>query len=94
MIHKQTLTEALADYMVTVNCDSATASEALTERFIEDIMKAEKIDPDHEEMDVIVESITSLLDGFAEDAEKLVNEWNEDARAMEDDRRRGLSGRY
>lgn len=94
MIHKQTLTEALADYMVTTNCDSATASEALTERFIEDIMKAEKLDPDHEEMDIMVESITDLLDSFAEDAELLVKEWADDARAMEDDRRRGLSGRY
>ena len=52
MIHKQTITEALADYMVTVNCDASTAVDALSERFIEDIMKAEKIEPNYEEMDI------------------------------------------
>lgn len=94
MIHKQTITEALADYMVTVNCDASTAVDALAERFIEDIMKAEKIEPNYEEMDILNEVIVDALEDFTEDAEKLVNEWNEDAREMEDERRRGLSGRY
>ena len=94
MIHKQTLTEALADYMVTTNCDSATASEALAERFIEDIMKAENIEPDYDEADCLYEAMTDMIDTCAEDAETLVKEWGEDARAMEDDRRRGLSGQY
>ena len=94
MIHKQTITEALADYMVTVNCDASTAVDALSERFIEDIMKAEKIEPNYEEMDILSEVIIDALEDFVDDAQKLVDEWNEDAREMEDERRRGLSGRY
>lgn len=94
MIHKQTITEALADYMVTVNCDASTAVDALSERFIEDIMKAEKIEPNYEEMDILNEVIVDALEDFVDDAQKLVDEWNEDAREMEDERRRGLSGRY
>ncbi|MBR3254579.1 hypothetical protein IKF88_02505 [Candidatus Saccharibacteria bacterium] len=94
MIHKQTITEALADYMVTVNCDASTAVDALSERFIEDIMKAEKIEPNYEEMDILNEVIVDALEDFTEDAEKLVNEWNEDARQMEEERREALRGRY
>ena len=94
MIHKQTITEALADYMVTVNCDASTAVDALSERFIEDIMKAENIEPNYEEMDILGEVIVDALEDFVDDAQKLVDEWNEDAREMEDERRRGLSGRY
>ena len=94
MIHKQTIAEALADYMVEVNCDSATAVEALAERFVEDIMKAENIEPDYDEADCLYEAMTDMIDTCAEDAEILVKEWNEDARAMEEDRKRGLSGRY
>lgn len=94
MIHKQTITEALADYMVTVNCDASTAVDALSERFIEDIMKAEKIEPNYEEMDILNEVIVDALEDFTEDAEKLVNEWNEDTRQMEEERREALHGRY
>lgn len=94
MIHKQTITEALADYMVTVSCDASTAVDALSERFIEDIMKAEKIEPNYEEMDILNEVIVDALEDFTEDAEKLVNEWNEDARQMEEERREALRGRY
>jgi hypothetical protein len=94
MIHKQTITEALADYMVTVNCDASTAVDALSERFIEDIMKAEKIEPNYEEMDILNEVIVDALEDFTEDAEALVNEWNEDARQMEEERREALRGRY
>lgn len=94
MIHKQTITEALADYMVTVNCDTSTAVDALSERFIEDIMKAEKIEPNYEEMDILNEVIVDALEDFTEDAEALVNEWNEDARQMEEERREALRGRY
>lgn len=94
MIHKQTITEALADYMVTVNCDASTAVDALSERFIEDIMKAEKIEPNYEEMDILNEVIVDALEDFTEDAEKLVDEWNEDARQMEEERREALRGRY
>lgn len=94
MIHKQTITEALADYMVTVNCDASTAVDALSERFIEDIMKAENIEPNYEEMDILGEVIVDALEDFVDDAQKLVDEWNEDAREVEDERRRGLSGRY
>lgn len=94
MIHKQTITEALADYMVTVNCDASTAVDALSERFIEDIMKAEKIEPNYEEMDILNEVIVDALEDFTEDAERLVNEWNEDARQMEEERREALHGRY
>ena len=94
MIHKQTITEALADYMVTVNCDASTAVDALSERFIEDIMKAEKIEPNYEEMDILNEVIVDALEDFTEDAEVLVNEWNEDARQMEKERREALRGRY
>lgn len=94
MIHKQTITEALADYMVTVNCDASTAVDALSERFIEDIMKAEKIEPNYEEMDILNEVIVDALEDFTEDAEKLVNEWNEDTRQMEEERREALRGRY
>lgn len=94
MIHKQTITEALADYMVTVNCDASTAVDALSERFIEDIMKAEKIEPNYEEMDILNEVIVDALENFTEDAEALVNEWNEDARQMEEERREALRGRY
>lgn len=94
MIHKQTITEALADYMVTVNCDASTAVGALSERFIEDIMKAEKIEPNYEEMDILNEVIVDALEDFTEDAEKLVNEWNEDARQMEEERREALRGSY
>lgn len=94
MIRKQTITEALADYMVTVNCDASTAVDALSERFIEDIMKAEKIEPNYEEMDILNEVIVDALEDFTEDAEKLVNEWNEDARQMEEERREALRGHY
>lgn len=94
MIHKQTITEALADYMVTVNCDASTAVDALSERFIEDIMKAEKIEPNYEEMDILNEVIVDALEDFTEDAEALVDEWNEDARQMEEERREALRGRY
>ena len=94
MIHKQTIAEALADYMVTVNCDASTAVDALSERFIEDIMKAEKIEPNYEEMDILNEVIVDALEDFTEDAEKLVDEWNEDARQMEEERREALRGRY
>lgn len=94
MIHKQTITEALADYMVTVNCDASTAVDALSERFIEDIMKAEKIEPNYEEMDILNEVIVDALEDFTEDAEALANEWNEDARQMEEERREALRGRY
>ena len=94
MIHKQTITEALADYMVAVNCDASTAVDALSERFIEDIMKAEKIEPNYEEMDILNEVIVDALEDFTEDAEALVNEWNEDARQMEEERREALRGRY
>lgn len=94
MIRKQTITEALADYMVTVNCDASTAVDALSERFIEDIMKAEKIEPNYEEMDILNEVIVDALEDFTEDAEKLVAEWNEDARQMEEERREALRGRY
>ena len=94
MIHKQTITEVLADYMVTVSCDASTAVDALSERFIEDIMEAEKIEPNYEEMDILSEVIVDALEDFVDDAQKLVDEWNEDAREMEDERRRGLSGRY
>ena len=94
MIHKQTITEALADYMVTVNCDASTAVDALSERFIEDIVKAEKIEPNYEEMDILNEVIVDALEDFTEDAEKLVDEWNEDARQMEEERREALRGRY
>jgi hypothetical protein len=94
MIHKQTITEALADYMVTVNCDASAAVDALSERFIEDIMKAEKIEPNYEEMDILNEVIVDALEDFTEDAEALVNEWNEDARQMEEERREALRGRY
>lgn len=94
MIHKQTITEALADYMVTVNCDASTAVDALSERFIEDIMRAEKIEPNYEEMDILNEVIVDALEDFTEDAEKLVNEWNEDTRQMEEERREALRGRY
>lgn len=94
MIHKQTITEALADYMVTVNCDASTAVDALSERFIEDIMKAEKIEPNYEEMDILNEVIVDALEDFTEDAEALVNEWNEDAGQMEEERREALRGRY
>lgn len=94
MIHKQTITEALADYMVTVNCDASTAVDALSERFIEDIMRAEKIEPNYEEMDILNEVIVDALEDFTEDAEALVDEWNEDARQMEEERREALRGRY
>lgn len=94
MIHKQTITEALADYMVTVNCNASTAVDALSERFIEDIMKAEKIEPNYEEMDILNEVIVDALEDFTEDAERIVNEWNEDARQMEEERREALRGRY
>lgn len=94
MIHKQTITEALADYMATVNCDASTAVDALSERFIEDIMRAEKIEPNYEEMDILNEVIVDALEDFTEDAEKLVNEWNEDTRQMEEERREALRGRY
>lgn len=94
MIHKQTITETLADYIVTVNCDASTAVDALSKRFIEDIMKAEKIEPNYEEMDILNEVIVDALEDFTEDAEKLVNEWNEDARQMEEERREALRGRY
>ena len=95
MIHKQTLTEALADYMVTVNCNADTAVDALAERFIEDIAKAERdIEPNHEEIDVLSEAIISVFESFSEDAQKLVDEWNEDAREMEKERREALRGQY
>ncbi len=94
MIHKQTITEALADYMVSTGCDASTAVDALSERFIEDIMKAEKIEPDYEEMDILNEVIADALEDFIENAEKLVNEWDEDERQMDEERRGGLHGRY
>lgn len=94
MIHKQTITEALADYMVTTNCDSTTASEALAERFFEDITKAENIDPDFDEADYLFEALMDVIDSCAEDAELLVKEWNEDTRQMEEERREALRGRY
>lgn len=80
--------------MVTVNCDASTAVDALSERFIEDIMKAEKIEPNYEEMDILNEVIVDALEDFTEDAERLVSEWNEDARQMEEERREALRGRY
>lgn len=94
MIYKQTITEALADYMVMASCDAYTAIDALAERFIEDIMKAEKIEPNYEEMDILNEAIVDTLECLTDAAQKLVNEWDEDTREMENDRREALSGRY
>ena len=95
MIHKQTITEALADYMVTINCSADTAVAALADRFIEDIAKAEKdIEPNYEEMDILSEAIVGVLENFSDEAQKLVDEWNEDAREMEQERREALRGQY
>lgn len=95
MIHKQSITETIADYMVAVNCDAETAVSALAERFIEDIAIAEKnIDPNYEEMDVFSEAVVSALDSFSEDAQKLVDEWNRDAREDYEEREEARRGRY
>ena len=94
MIHKKTIAEWLADYMVDVDCSADIAVDALAEVLIESAMKAERIEPNYEEMDVLFEAVTKALSGFTDDAQALVNEWNADAREMEAERRRGLSGRF
>lgn len=94
MIHKLTLVEKIADYAVETDCSIETAIEAVSEQFVEDIIHGNRKDMEmtYEEIDVLGNAITETLESFSEDVQDLIDEWNEDAIEIEDERRRGLSG--
>lgn len=95
MIHKRSLTEAIAEYAIDTQSSVDTAVDAITEQFMEAILESDDtLDLTYEEMDVMSEAITETLESFSEDAKKLVDEWNEDAREMEAERRGALRGQY
>lgn len=95
MIRKRSLTEAIAEYAIDTQSDVDEAVGALAERFVDAILENDDaLDLTYEEMDVMSEAITEALESFSGEAAKLVDEWNEDAREMEAERRRGLSGQY
>lgn len=96
MIHKLTLAEKIADYAIETDCTIGTAVEAITEQFVEDIMHSHRhtMEMNYEEIDILSEAIAGALDDISDIVSKIINEWNEDAREMADDRRRGLSGEY
>ena len=96
MIHKLTLVEKIADYAVETDCSIETAIEAVSEQFVEDIIHGNRKDMEmtYEEIDVLGNAITETLESFSEDVQDLIDEWNEDAIEIEDERRRGLNGQY
>jgi gas vesicle protein len=95
MIHKRSLTEAIAEYAIDTQSSVDTAVDAIAEQFVEAILESDDtLDLTYEEMDVMSEAITETLESFSEDAKKLVDEWNEDAREMEAERREALRGQY
>ena len=96
MIRKLTLVEKIADYAVETDCSVETAIEAISEQFVEDIVHSNHSNTEmtYEEIDVLSNAIAETLEGFSEDAQDLIDEWNEDARVVEEDRKRGLSGQY
>lgn len=95
MIRKQSLTETIAEYAVDTQSSIDVAVDAIAERFIEAILGSyDALDLTYEEMDVMSEAIADALDSFSEDANKLVDEWNEDAKTAENERKEALSGQY
>ena len=96
MIHKLTLAERIADYAIETDCTIETAAEAITENFVEDIIHSNRFTTEltYEEIDILSEAIAGALDKISDSAGKIINEWNEEAREMEADRKRGLSGEY
>lgn len=95
MIHKQNLVEALADYSIATDSTVAVAVDAITERFVESIIEGnEAFDMTYEEIDVLNDAIRDAIEGFSEDAEKLVKEWNKDARDEYNDIEEAKRGQY
>lgn len=95
MIHKRSLTEAIAEYAVDTQSSVSTAVDAIAEQFVEAILESDNtLGLTCEEMDVMSEAIIETLESFSEDAKKLVDEWNEDAREMGAERREALRGQY
>lgn len=95
MIRKANITEMIADYAVETNSSVSTAVDAVAEQFLSEILDSDKtLDPTHEEIDALSDAISGVLERFSEDAQNIIDEWNEDAREMATERARGLSGQY
>lgn len=95
MIRKASITEMIADYAVETDSSVSTAVDAITEQFLSEILDGDKtLDPTYEEIDALSDAISGVLERFSEDAQNIIDEWDEDAREMATERARGLSGQY
>lgn len=95
VIRKASITEMIADYAVETDSSVSTAVDAITEQFLSEILDGDKtLDPTYEEIDALSDAISGVLERFSEDAQNIIDEWDEDAREMATERARGLSGQY